>query len=93
MEERHVDISMRLQETALEALSTLSLSKMSAADIMRFMVESIKLEKLVRGEVTPRNEISATNGGPIPKAVTVKELEEKVSKLIDQGCLAVQESS
>ena len=56
MEIRHVQTALRVQVKGLEALELLDLSKFKPADVIRFLVEGVKLERLARGVVTGSEE-------------------------------------
>jgi hypothetical protein len=50
MGERHAKIAVALQEKAIQRLKAMKLEEMSPSDALRFTTESIKLERLARGE-------------------------------------------
>jgi hypothetical protein len=54
MNERHAVAARHLQTRALEALQEMPATDLAAADVLRFLVEACKLERLAVGEVTDR---------------------------------------
>jgi len=84
MEQRHASIAVQVQRTALEKLELLAPSDLSANDVIRFLEQAVKIERLARGEATNRSEVSGKDGAPLELAVTVEDLESKVLKLLEQ---------
>jgi len=82
MEHRHSQIAVRAQVRAIEALEALQLNDFTAADIIRFITEGAKLERLARGEATSRDEVTGKGGEPVRVAVTVEQLEDKIAAII-----------
>lgn len=50
MRERHAREAMMLQKKAIERLNSMDPRELSAADVLRFLIEAAKLERLARGE-------------------------------------------
>ena len=71
MNERHAAAARLLQTRALEALRQMPTTDLAAADVLRFLVEACKLERLAVGEVTDR---TATES----KAPLVLEIVERI---------------
>ena len=83
MEERHASIAVQTQAKALEALQLLQVADLDANAIIRYLVEATKLERLARGEVTERKELSGVNGQGVSISVSVDALEDKIRRLIN----------
>jgi hypothetical protein len=60
MNQRHAAAARQLQMRALQALSEMQATDLAAADVLRFLVEACKLERLAIGEVTDRTENKGT---------------------------------
>ncbi len=71
MNQRHADAARQLQVRALQALAEMQATDLAAADVLRFLVEACKLERLAVGEVTDR---TATES----KAPLVLEIVERI---------------
>ena len=71
MNQRHADAARQLQVRALQSLSEMQASDLDAANVLRFLVEACKLERLAVGEVTDR---TATES----KAPLVLEIVERI---------------
>lgn len=82
MEERHASIAVQAQVKALERLNTIDPNNLSSMDVLRYLVEAIKLERLARGVTTSRDEIPGTNGNPMQLAPTVEDLEAKIQRIL-----------
>ncbi len=52
MVERHTKEAMALQQKALERLKSLDSSELSTKDVLSYLLEAMKLERLSRGEPT-----------------------------------------
>lgn len=65
MNERHAAAARQLQARALEALQGLPATDLAAADVLRFLVEACKLERLAVGEVTDRTATESAGGVPV----------------------------
>ena len=65
MEQRHANIAVTLQRTALERLETLPASALNAQSVVQFLKEGVTIERLARGEATERTELGGTSGRPI----------------------------
>ena len=52
MKRRHIEVAMAAQVKAATALSRLNPADMRAADIINYLTEAVKLERLSRGEAT-----------------------------------------
>jgi hypothetical protein len=50
MAERHATMAMGLQRKALERLQKMPADELAASDVLRYLVEAAKLERLARGE-------------------------------------------
>lgn len=64
MNERHAEAARALQTRALEALQAMPAADLATADVLRFLVEACKLERLAVGEVTERS-AQEIKGGPL----------------------------
>jgi|GEM_PF-2514678 len=73
MNERHAAAARSLQSRALEALQGMQATDLAAADVLRFLVEACKLERLAVGEVTERSAQEIKNEVPV-----VLEIVERV---------------
>ena len=83
MVDRHLREAHTLQVKALQRLQTLTPEELAPADLLRFIVEAAKLERLVRGEpdTVQRHELTGRGGSALhfslEDAVTAaRELEE-----------------
>jgi hypothetical protein len=67
MTERHVKEARALQGKALERLRALRPEELGPADLLRYIVEAAKLERLAVGEpdVVQRQELTGRGGGPL----------------------------
>jgi hypothetical protein len=52
MVERHTKEAMALQQKALERLKSLDPNELSTRDVLNYLMEAMKLERLSRGEPT-----------------------------------------
>jgi hypothetical protein len=68
MNERHIQEAQALQSKALQRLKALDLDALSAADVLRYLIEATKLERTARGEPEAIEERRLT--GPGGQAVT-----------------------
>ena len=59
---RHAQLARALQARAVEALQSLSPADMAATDILRYLIEAAKLERLALGEPTDRSEQKVSGG-------------------------------
>lgn len=62
---RHAQVARALQERALAALESLSPADLAAHEILRFLVESARLERLALGEPTDRTSQEVSGGAPV----------------------------
>jgi hypothetical protein len=78
MAERHVKEARGLQSKAVERLRLLRPEEMGPADVLRFLIEAAKLERLALGEPESlqRQELTGKRGGPI----TLTVIEEVVGR-------------
>jgi hypothetical protein len=67
MAERHVREARGLQAKALERLRALRPEELSPADVLRYFVEAVKLERLALGEpeAVQRQELTGKGGSPL----------------------------
>jgi hypothetical protein len=67
MTERHVKEARALQAKALERLRALRPEELAPADVLRYFVEAVKLERLALGEpdAVQRQELTGRGGGPL----------------------------
>src|SRR5437660_1461972 len=67
MGERHAKLAVALQEKAIQRLKGMKPEELSSADLLRYFVEAVKLERLSRGEPDTIEEQrhSGTEGNPI----------------------------
>jgi len=92
MVERHVKEARALQAKALERLRSLCPEELGPTDLLRYIVEAAKLERLALGEpdVVQRHELTGPGGGPLhftlEHAVTaIRELEESQHDSLQQN--------
>ena len=83
MAERHGREARALQAKALERLRALRPEELSPADVLRFFVEAVKLERLALGEpdTVQRQELTGKDGAPLhfsleDAVAAARELEE-----------------
>src|SRR5262249_44653298 len=83
MGERHVREARALQAKALERLRALCPEELGPTDLLRYIVEAAKLERLVLGEpdTVQRHELTGRSGGPLrfsleEAVAAARELEE-----------------
>jgi hypothetical protein len=83
MVERHVREARALQGKALERLRALCPEELGPADLLRFIIEAAKLERLALGEpdAVQRHELTGRGGGALQFSLeeavaAVRELEE-----------------
>jgi hypothetical protein len=83
MVERHVREARALQAKALERLRALCPEELGPADLLRYIVEAAKLERLTLGEpdTVQRHELTGRGGGPLhftleEAVAAARELEE-----------------
>jgi hypothetical protein len=50
MGERHAKLAVALQEKAIQRLKAMPLEELSSTDLLRYIIEAAKLERLARGE-------------------------------------------
>ena len=62
MSARHVKVARALQERAVQALSP---ADMAATDILRYLIEATRLERLALGEPTDRSEQKVSGDTPL----------------------------
>lgn len=62
---RHAQAARALQERALAALESLSPADLAAHEILRFLVEAARLERLALGEPTDRTAQEVNGGAPV----------------------------
>jgi hypothetical protein len=67
MVERHVKEARVLQAKALERLRSICPEELGPSDLLRFIVEAAKLERLALGEpeIVQRHEMTGPGGGPV----------------------------
>jgi hypothetical protein len=67
MNERHIHEAQALQSKALQRLKALDLDALSAADVLRYLVEATRLERTARGEPEAIEErrLTGKGGGPV----------------------------
>jgi hypothetical protein len=92
MVERHVKEARAVQAKALERLRALRPEELGPADLLRYLVEAAKLERLSLGEpdAVQRHELTGRGGGPVhftlEDAVTAaRELEENQHDFLHRG--------
>jgi hypothetical protein len=101
MVERHVREARALQAKALERLRALCPEELGPADLLRFIVEAAKLERLALGEpdTVQRHEVTGRGGGALHFSLeevvaAVRELEEaEYGSLQRDGGQTVQDGS
>ena len=83
MHERHIQIARGLQSKAIERLRSLRPEELASPELLRYLVEASKLERLAMGEpdVVQRQELTGKGGSPLrfslEDAITAaRELEE-----------------
>lgn len=85
MEERHVALAQAALAKAGAALDRALPMEFDLNDIIRWITEGAKLERLARGVPTARNELSGKDGAPVQVSLSVQELEDKVQALLRQA--------
>jgi hypothetical protein len=75
-ERRHAQIGMRLQAKGLEALEVLELDDFDPADILRWVTEGAKLERLALGESTSNEQVILVTEEEIDAEIHRLEAEE-----------------
>ena len=67
MNQRHIQEAQALQNKAIQRLKVLELDDLSATDVIRYLVESTKLERTARGEPESIEErrLTGKGGGPL----------------------------
>jgi hypothetical protein len=92
MAQRHVREARALQAKALERLRTILPEELSPADVLRYFVEAVKLERLALGEpeTVQRQEVTGKGGGPLhfsleDAVAAARELEEAERDFVQRG--------
>jgi hypothetical protein len=92
MAERHVREARGPQAKALERLRALRPEELSPADVLRYFVEAVKLERLALGEpdTVQRQELTGKGGSPLHFSVedavaAARELEEAERDAVQRG--------
>jgi hypothetical protein len=92
MAERHVREARGLQAKALERLRALLPEELSPADVLRYFVEAVKLERLALGEpdTVQRQELTGKGGSPLhfsleDAVAAARELEEAERDAVQRG--------
>jgi|SRR6516162_7615589 hypothetical protein len=92
MAERHVREARGLQAKALERLRALRPEELSPADVLRYFVEAVKLERLALGEpdTVQRQELTGKGGSPLhfsleDAVAAARELEEAERDAVQRG--------
>jgi hypothetical protein len=101
MNRRHLVEAQALQTKAFQRLKALELERLSAADVLRFCIESAKLERTIMGEpeVIEEQRLTGSDGGSITftleDAVRAdQELEEhRNARMQPPGCTALPDGS
>jgi hypothetical protein len=67
MNRRHLHEAQALQSKAFQRLKVLELDRLSPADVLRFCIESAKLERTIMGEpeVIEEKRLTGNGGGPV----------------------------
>lgn len=73
MNRRHLQEAKALQSTAIQRLKSLNLDLLSPADVLRFCIESAKLERTALGEPQTIEEQRLTGPGGGPVAFTLED--------------------
>jgi hypothetical protein len=73
MNRRHLQEAKALQSTAIQRLKSLDVEQLSPADVLRFCIESAKLERTVLGEPETIEEQRLTGKGGGPVTFTVED--------------------
>jgi hypothetical protein len=92
MAERHAREARGLQAKALERLRALRPEELSPADVLRYFVEAVKLERLALGEpdTVQRQELTGKGGSPLhfspeDAVAAARELEEAERDAVQRG--------
>jgi hypothetical protein len=101
MNRRHLHETQALQSKAFQRLKAMDLERLSPADVLRYCIESAKLERTIRGEPETIEEQRLTGAGGGPIAFTLEdavradqELEDfKHARLQPPGSTALSEGS
>jgi hypothetical protein len=101
MNRRHLHEAQALQSKAFQRLKALELERLSPADVLRFCIESAKLERTIMGEPETIEEqrLTGSGGGPVTFSVEdavradqeLKEFEH--ARLQQPGSSALPEGS
>ncbi len=73
MNRRHLQEAKALQSTAIQRLKSLDVGQLSPADVLRFCIESAKLERTILGEPETIEEQRLTGKGGGPVTFTVED--------------------
>jgi hypothetical protein len=92
MADRHVREARALQAKALERLRALRPEELGPSDLLRYIVEAVKLERLALGEpdTVQRQELTGKGGGPLhfsleDAVAAARELEEAQRDAMQRG--------
>lgn len=69
MQERHIQIAVMMQKKAVKALEELPEEYLDAKDILRFLVESTKIEKETRLSELPQEDSTQTASGSLADSI------------------------
>jgi len=79
MRKRHIEIAQEIQKKARERLAELTGDKLSPKDVLTYLVEAVKMERVARGEpeyVTRTEAEVSTKGGPLIPYEIIRVYEE-----------------
>lgn len=81
MNDRHRDIGKKMQMKAMEKLAVIETREIDAANMVRMMVEAVKIERLGMGltDKTSQLEIVGKGGGPIQ---VVDQTPERIAEIL-----------
>jgi hypothetical protein len=79
MGERHAALAVEVQTKALERLKSLTPEELSAPDVLKMLVESVKIERQARGEPEPVKEEPRDDAAPVDVAELVRQREIAVA--------------
>jgi hypothetical protein len=92
MNRRHLQEAKALQSIAVQRLKSLNLALLSPADVLRFCLESAKLERTALGEPQTIEEqrLTGPSGGPV--AFTLEDAVRADQELEDSNYVRLQQS-
>jgi hypothetical protein len=93
MGQRHAEVALALQEKAISRLKAMSPEELSSSDLIRYLVEAAKLERLSRGEPDTIEEQRHSGTGGSPIRFLMEEIVAEDRKLEEQHGTVQREGS